>query len=586
MTRLAVVACLVTAALCVAHAGTYYVEPAGADTNTGTAASPLASPQRGVDMAQPGDTVVVRPGVYRGRVVFPRSGEPDKPIVLEGQPGAILDGGEVVTHWEPAPEIAPGVYKRKLSFPGWSGWNETPFNLTWNDKLVLHISAENMKSGQGLTRLKEPPNSDTWPGVEGLYGTHDGITYLRFGDGRDPNQGVVTVGPHWEYEEAAVVLIKARHHVVVRGLTIRNRTVGVRLSDGASDNVIASNTIIGGKYGVFVGYYCWAVPKNSGAELLCHRNRVRSNEITLDFISKITVPHPKMQWVWDQFKVFSDNDREGVALFSAGHDNEISGNHIFEHWGGIQDWGASDKWAANYPIVLKNREFCQRLRVVGNEVHDILDDGLEPSGGEMEAEWHDNLVHNCNANLRLKFAEGGPCYIYRNRFYNPAPTRGGECTDVFHFRDNSDAKVYVYHNSFASYRGNKIGANIRESKSPSICANSWYVNNIYSNYDFGTAPYGGWPSGLHADYNLIASVVKCTPRGEHSVVVAERRLWNTEPPGWQLEAASPARECGLDLSREWVMDGVKHPPLPGLKPGYFRGKAPDPGAVQFGEAGG
>jgi len=584
VSKLIAVALVVGAVVSAAQAETWYVDPAGSDANDGTSESPFATPQKGVDTAGPGDTIMVRAGVYRGRVVFPESGEPGSSIVLEGEEGAILDGGEVVADWEPAPEIAPGVYRKRLSFPDWPGWNETPFNLTWNDRLVLHISGASMESGEGMARLKEPAESETWQGVEALYGTSDGVTYLRFADGRDPNQGVITVGPHWEYDEAAVVLIRDKRHIVVRGFTIRNRTVGVHLKAGASDNVIENNTIIGGKHGVFIGYYPWAVPRDAGAEVLCHRNQVRNNQITLAFLSPITVPHPNMRWIWEQFKQFSDNDREGVALFSAGHDNQVCGNHIFEHWGGIQDWGARDDWAADYPVVLRNRQFCQRLQVYDNVVHDILDDGLEPSGGEIEAEWHDNLVYNCNTNIRLKFAEGGPCYIYRNRSYNPQPTPGGECADLFHFRDNSDALVYVYHNSFASYRGNKLGVNIRESTSPAICANSWYVNNIFSNHHFGTPPYGGLPSGVHADYNLIASITACSPPGEHNVLIPERRLWDTDPPGFGLEADGPGRGKGLDLSREWVMDGVQHPGLPGMGPGYFSGQAPDLGAVQFGES--
>ena len=567
-----------------AQGATWYVDTAGSDANPGTADAPFATPQKGVDMAGAGDAVIVRAGLYRGRVVFPRSGEPDRPIVLQGEEGAILDGGHVITDWEPAPEIAAGVYRKRLSFPEWPGWNGTPVNLTWNNRLVLRISSASMESGEGMARLKEPAESETWQGVEALYGTSDGVTYLRFADGRDPNQGVITVAAHWEYDEGAVVVIKGQSHIVVRGFAIRNGSVGVTLNTGASDNLVEDNAIVGGKYGVFIGYYPWAVPRDAGVEMLCHRNRIRGNEITLNFLSPITVPHPNMRWVWDQFKGFSDNDREGVALFSAGHDNEVSGNHISEHWGGIQDWGARDDWAADYPVVLRNREFCRRLRVFGNVVHDILDDGLEPSGGEVQAQWHDNLVYNCNTNIRLKFGEGGPCYIYCNRTHNPQPTPGGTCADLFHFRDNSDALVYVYQNSFASHQGNKIGANIRESTATAVCTNSWYVNNIFSNHDFGTPPYGGLPLGVHAGYNLIASVLPCSAPGEHNVVLAERRLWPADPPAFALLPDSPARGAGLDLSREWELDGVRHPALPGMAPGYFAGPAPDLGALQFGES--
>ncbi len=582
MSRRHAVLLLASALTTAGRAATYCVAPTGSDTNAGTRAAPFATPQKGLEAAGPGDTVLVAPGVYRGRVTFPRSGEPGRPIVLEGQPGAVLDGGEPVTGWELAPEVAAGVYRKTLRYDSWPGHNDTPFNLTYNDQLVLHISDASM-GRDGTKRLAEPADSNTWVGVGALYGTRGGITYLRFADGQDPNQGVVTVGTHWEYDQAAVVLVKSVSHVVVRGFTLRNGTVGVMLKNGASDNLIEDNTIVGGKYGVFVGYQPWEVPKTAGPELLCHRNRILGNRITLDFISKITVPHPNMAWVWEQFKVFSDNDREGVALFSAGDDNEVAGNLIYEHWGGIQEWAARDEWRDRYAIPVKSVEFCRRLKVHHNVVHDILDDGLEPTGGEIGGEWHDNLVYRCNANLRLKFGELGPCYIYRNRFANPQPPRGGESGDLFHFRDNSGARVYVYHNSFASYRGNKIGANLRESPSPNHCADSWYVNNIWSNHEFGVPPYGGLPTGAHSGYNLVASVARCELRGQHNLLLLSQRLWSEDLPDFRLKADSPARGKGLDLSREWVLDGVQHPALPGLKPGYFTGPAPDLGALQYGE---
>ncbi len=66
---------------------TLYVATTGDDANPGTIARPLRTVQRGLDLAIPGDTVLVRGGRYREYVEFRRSGLPGAPISLLGYPG-------------------------------------------------------------------------------------------------------------------------------------------------------------------------------------------------------------------------------------------------------------------------------------------------------------------------------------------------------------------------------------------------------------------------------------------------------------------------------------------------------------------
>lgn len=53
-------------------------------------------------------------------------------------------------------------------------------------------------------------------------------------------------------------------------------------------------------------------------------------------------------------------------------------------------------------------------------------------------------------------------------------------------------------------------------------------------------------------------------------------------PDFTLAPDSTARGKGLDLSKPFTLDGKTHDPLPGMNPGYFRGTAPDCGAVHYG----
>jgi hypothetical protein len=89
-------------------ASTYYVATDGSDYNPGTANSPFQTLQQGVNMAGPGDTVVVRDGTYgpngawtggdgsdfnASAVVLVKSGAPDAWITIQAEHkgGAVLD---------------------------------------------------------------------------------------------------------------------------------------------------------------------------------------------------------------------------------------------------------------------------------------------------------------------------------------------------------------------------------------------------------------------------------------------------------------------------------------------------------------
>jgi alpha-L-arabinofuranosidase len=121
---------------------TYHVaqnHPKASDDNPGTADLPLKTIDRAAQLLQPGERVVVGPGVYRERVRPARGGtEPGRMISYEAAPGAAVTirGSELLkTTWTPSHEngqpAAFGVWIAKLPkdlFP-----RENPFaqlNLT------------------------------------------------------------------------------------------------------------------------------------------------------------------------------------------------------------------------------------------------------------------------------------------------------------------------------------------------------------------------------------------------------------------------------------------------------------------------
>lgn len=90
---------------------TYYVALNGNDANPGTLTQPLATWQRAIDQAQPGDTIYLRGGLYRLQgsqgVSILNSGTPTSPIKLWAYPNEtpILDAAGLT-----APGQLYGIY--------------------------------------------------------------------------------------------------------------------------------------------------------------------------------------------------------------------------------------------------------------------------------------------------------------------------------------------------------------------------------------------------------------------------------------------------------------------------------------------
>ncbi len=79
---------------------TYVVSVDGDDAASGETGAPLKTISRAAELAVPGDTILVKPGIYRERVSPPRGGEEGKPITYRGEKlGKVFIRGSEI--WKP-----------------------------------------------------------------------------------------------------------------------------------------------------------------------------------------------------------------------------------------------------------------------------------------------------------------------------------------------------------------------------------------------------------------------------------------------------------------------------------------------------
>ena len=81
------------------------------DDNPGTAEAPFKTINRAASVAQPGDTVTVKAGLYREYVELVRNGTATAPIVLRADPpgSVVVTGADLCSDWEPVAG-AEGLY--------------------------------------------------------------------------------------------------------------------------------------------------------------------------------------------------------------------------------------------------------------------------------------------------------------------------------------------------------------------------------------------------------------------------------------------------------------------------------------------
>ena len=185
----------------------HYVAPNGSDANDGSAGRPFATIQKAADAAKPGDTVIVRDGVYTAAnsegcaVVVECSGTAEQPITFRAEHKwrAVMDGRDDTAKYGWVLEqdaryvIIEGFEMKEFASHGITS-NSGAQHITVRGCHIHHIGNVETTTHYGLDGIFD--NSDT------TYHTYDGNVFHDIGRTGPPevlfnlDHGIYTCGKH------------------------------------------------------------------------------------------------------------------------------------------------------------------------------------------------------------------------------------------------------------------------------------------------------------------------------------------------------------------------------------------------------
>lgn len=237
-------------------ADVYTVSPEGSDDAPGTDDEPFATIQHGIEVLEPGDTLLVRGGTYREQVELPYAemtrGTPDAPITVEAAPGErpVIEGRLRLSgadHWTIRGINVTWSEENEdddhmVQFRGGTGWRFTEAEV-WGAR---SFSAVNVGHGAHDFQLDHLYVHDTFPTNDV---NQDHLIYIASGNeggliehnvlATSPNGRGIKVGPGSPSEPGSDDLV-IRYNTFVDNHGPSN----LRFSGDSSDNLVYRNIFV------------------------------------------------------------------------------------------------------------------------------------------------------------------------------------------------------------------------------------------------------------------------------------------------------------------------------------------------------
>ena len=422
-----------------ASAKEYYVDVNGGKDNAdGSSANPFATIQKAANVVNPGDTVIIRPGIYYENVELKTNGTKEAPIVFKAEKferdSVIITGADraVAEHtveWTLEDESL-GLYSIPLDYPiyrmtandvqvveylsltglktyicnakddgttaGYQpGYEHGYFYDSTNKKLYVRlgndgcIANDNPNSPDVTIHFTRTPtsNSSNWKGAtysgQGQTGI-TGIESVLFGVTTEDSANVVIAGITFKMPAVAAVWARC-NDLTVSNCWFIGCIEGVRGGCAATSDptFVSKNIIIEHCFYTTYPIYTDAMKildKYKNDPVARAMELDENGDLILDANGKIpNVTVPKVLWFWHAKNQMTCNYEGGGIACYIGEDWIIRYNHFDELLDGFSSFGNFSYWT--YTVIngkgSSRQTPAKNVQIYGNKFDKILDNSIE-----------------------------------------------------------------------------------------------------------------------------------------------------------------------------------------------------------------